>query len=416
MTGKAVHVLIVDDHAVVREGYRTLIEKHAGLRVVGEAADAASAYQVYKDTRPDVVIMDISMPGRGGIDAIEHIRRFDAQARILVFTMHSGAPYALQAFRAGAKGYVTKSSPPEFLVSAVRAVSEGRIAICPEISETLALDQVLAGRESLANLSPREFEILRMILDARSTDQIASALNISRKTAANYHYSIKSKLGVTSDIELLYLGMRHGLVTTGCAEIRSCQLIRRPGNLPRLLRATTRFATSVNRAVSEPDGREIREEKIMTFKFDQSGIRWNTLEGIDDVWYHILEIDEKNRIVDILFKFSANAKVVLHRHHSDYRTFTIQGELRLYNSRNELTEVRGPGAYVAKAAGGAPHREGGGDQDVIALFSNRNVAGPIYEILDDQLQTLAMLDFDGFKELLKNQTSEPAPMQKSASR
>ncbi len=91
MTGRPVRVLLVDDHAVVREGYRTLLEKHEGLNVVGEAANAAAAYQRYKDLRPDVVIMDISMPGRGGIDAIEHIRKFDAEARILVFTMHSGA-------------------------------------------------------------------------------------------------------------------------------------------------------------------------------------------------------------------------------------------------------------------------------------------------------------------------------------
>jgi two-component system, NarL family, invasion response regulator UvrY len=212
MTGRSVRVLLVDDHAVVREGYRTLLEKHEGLNVVGEATNAASAYQRYKELRPDVVIMDISMPGRGGIDAIEHIRKFDAAARILVFTMHSGAPYALQAFRAGAKGYVTKSSPPDFLVSAVRSVADGQLAICPEIGEALALDRLQDESEGIEALSPREFEIFRMILDAKSTDEIASALNVSRKTAANYHYAIKAKLGASSDIELLYLGLRHGLI------------------------------------------------------------------------------------------------------------------------------------------------------------------------------------------------------------
>ena len=110
MSRKTIRVLIVDDHAIVREGYRALLAKHEGITVVGEACDAASAYQCYKDKQPDVVIMDISMPGRGGIDAIKHIREFDAHAHVLVFTMHSGAAYALQAFRAGAKGYVTKSS------------------------------------------------------------------------------------------------------------------------------------------------------------------------------------------------------------------------------------------------------------------------------------------------------------------
>jgi two-component system, NarL family, invasion response regulator UvrY len=212
MSRKTISVVIVDDHAVVREGYRALLAKHEGLTVVGEAYDAASAYQCYKNTRPDVVIMDISMPGRGGIDVIEHIREFDTHARVLVFTMHSGAAYALQAFRAGAKGYITKSSAPDLLISAVRDVAEGRLAICPEISEALAFDRVREEKTGLQALSPREFEIFRMIVETRSTDEIASALNVSRKTVANYHYAIKSKLGVDSDIELLYFGLRHGLV------------------------------------------------------------------------------------------------------------------------------------------------------------------------------------------------------------
>lgn len=212
MSGRAVRVLLVDDHAVVRQGYRTLLEKHEDLRVVGEAENAALAYQRFKETRPDVVVMDIAMPGRGGIDAIEHIRRLDAHARILVFTMHGGLAYILQAFRAGAKGYVTKSSPPELLVAAVRKVADDQVAICPEASEVLALHHVQGERNGLEALSPREFEIFRMLLDARSTDEIAAALNISRKTAANYHYSIKSKLGAASDIELIHLGLRQGLV------------------------------------------------------------------------------------------------------------------------------------------------------------------------------------------------------------
>src|SRR6201988_4603415 len=172
MSRKTIRVLIVDDHAIVREGYRALLAKHEGITVVGEASDAASAYQCYKDKQPDVVIMDISMPGRGGVDAIKHIREFDARARILVFTMHSGAAYALQAFRAGAKGYVTKSSPPDVLVDAVNTVSDGRIAICPEISQALAFGRVHQERLQIEDLSPREFEILRMILEAKTTEEI----------------------------------------------------------------------------------------------------------------------------------------------------------------------------------------------------------------------------------------------------
>jgi quercetin dioxygenase-like cupin family protein len=133
--------------------------------------------------------------------------------------------------------------------------------------------------------------------------------------------------------------------------------------------------------------------------FDDGNVCWHTLEGIPDLWYNILEIDEKNGIVDILFKFSANAKIVLHRHHADYRTFIIQGELRLYNPNGELKEIRGTGSYVAKPKGGEPHTEGGGDQDVVALFSNRGVVGPVYEILDADLNPIAMLGLEEFKAL-----------------
>ncbi|MEQ1698135.1 MAG: response regulator transcription factor [Hyphomicrobiaceae bacterium] len=212
MIGRPIRVMLVDDHAVVREGYRRLIEKQGDLEVVSEASDATAAYIQYKATSPDVVIMDISMPGRGGIEAIRQIRQWDPAARVLVFSMHANVTYALQAFRAGAKGYVTKSSAPELLVSAVRNVAGNRPALCPEISEILAASRLERHAMVLEELSPREFEILRMILDAKSTDEIAAAFNLSPKTVANYHYAIKSKLGVMSDIDLVYFCMRHGLV------------------------------------------------------------------------------------------------------------------------------------------------------------------------------------------------------------
>lgn len=209
---KSIRVLLVDDHAVVREGYRRLIEMHPGIDVVAEAQDAASGYLAFKTSQPDVTVVDISMPGRGGIDLVRQIRQKDSSARILIFTMHATATYAQQAFRAGAKGYVTKSSPPDVLVSAIRSVSSGRPALCAEISQAIATSKLSGDASVLDELTPREFEVLRMILDARSTDEIASAFNLSPKTVANYHYEIKMKLGVRSDIELVYLCMREGLV------------------------------------------------------------------------------------------------------------------------------------------------------------------------------------------------------------
>jgi DNA-binding NarL/FixJ family response regulator len=217
MTG-AIRVLLVDDHAVVREGYRRLIEKHDGIDVVAEAGDAVSAYKAFKDSKPDIVIVDISMPGRGGIDLVRQIRQLDPGARILMFTMHANAVYAQQAFRAGARGYVTKSSPPEVLISAVRNVHAGQLALCTEINQVLATSHLMDEAAAADALSPREFEILRMILDAKSTDEIACAFNLSPKTVANHHYAIKSKLGVQSDIELVYLCMRQGLVAPLAAQ------------------------------------------------------------------------------------------------------------------------------------------------------------------------------------------------------
>ena len=207
-----VRVLLVDDHAVVREGYRRLIEKHEGFEVVAEAGDASSAYKAFKDTRPDVVIVDISMPGRGGIDLVRQIRQLDPNARILMFTMHANATYAQQAFRAGARGYVTKSSPPEVLVSAVRSVYAGRPALCAEINEIIAtswlmddvavIDATFAARIRDPAHDPR----------CKINGGNCRGFNLSPKTVANHHYAIKSKLGVQSDIELVYLCMRQGLV------------------------------------------------------------------------------------------------------------------------------------------------------------------------------------------------------------
>ena len=208
----SIRVLLIDDHAVVREGYRRLIEKHAGIDVVAEADSAASGYQAFKAAQPDVVVVDISMPGRGGIDLLRQIRLLDPSARILIFSMHAGATYAQQAFRAGARGYVTKSSPPEILIKAIRDIYAGKPALCAEINEAIATSSLFGQGAAVDQLSPREFEILRMILDAKSTDQIATAFNLSPKTVANYHSEIKSKLGVKSDIELVYLCMRQGLV------------------------------------------------------------------------------------------------------------------------------------------------------------------------------------------------------------
>jgi DNA-binding NarL/FixJ family response regulator len=130
-----------------------------------------------------------------------------------MFTMHANASYAEQAFRAGAQGYVTKSSPPDDLIGAIKTVYSGRPALCAEINSAIAADRLFRDGSALESLSPREFEILRMILDEKTTEEISEAFNLSPKTVANYHYAIKSKLGVRTDIELVYFCLKQGLAT-----------------------------------------------------------------------------------------------------------------------------------------------------------------------------------------------------------
>jgi len=142
---------------------------------------------------------------------------------------------------------------------------------------------------------------------------------------------------------------------------------------------------------------------MATNPFDTRNIRWHTLEGFDHLAYFICAVDEEKRIVDILFKFDTNAKIALHRHRCDYVTVVLQGELRIYRANGELKEVRPVGSYVATPGDGEPHTEGGGDQDVIAFFSNRNVGDLVYEILDAELNTIATLGMAEFKALMDAQ-------------
>jgi quercetin dioxygenase-like cupin family protein len=149
---------------------------------------------------------------------------------------------------------------------------------------------------------------------------------------------------------------------------------------------------------------------MTTLPFDTRRIRWNTIEGFPHLAYHICAVDETKRIVDILFKFDANAKIALHRHKADYITLVLQGELRIYRANGELKEIRPVGSYVAGTADGEPHTEGGGDQDVIAFFSNRNVDSLVYQILDDAQNIIATFGMAEFKQLLAAQTAQPSTL------
>lgn len=209
---QALNIMLVDDHAIVREGYRSLLQKQPQFEVICEACDGNEAYSLYKQYQPDVVVMDISMPGQSGLKAIERIRQFDANARILVFSMHENPSFALQATRAGALGYITKSSDPEALIRAIRQVAENKHTLSADIAQALAMEKLGQEQSALDQLTVREFEILRLLVDAKSNQDIADLLNISPKTVSNSHYIIKKKLGVSSDIELTRLAIKMNLV------------------------------------------------------------------------------------------------------------------------------------------------------------------------------------------------------------
>jgi DNA-binding NarL/FixJ family response regulator len=209
MSTDIVRVLLVDDHAVVRAGYKRYLELDPTLQVVGEADSGELAYGMLAQTSADVVVMDLSMPGQGGLESMRRImQRYPAQ-RVLVFTMHEIAALALQALRAGASGYLTKSMPPERMVDAIHQVMRGE----KPISDDLASAVAEAEKESPPHLqlAPREFEIFRLLANGQTVDEIGQRLHLGTKTVANYQSSIRQKLGVYTPIELHQYAKRHGL-------------------------------------------------------------------------------------------------------------------------------------------------------------------------------------------------------------
>ncbi|WP_019903275.1 response regulator transcription factor [Methylobacterium sp. 77] len=207
-----VTVLIVDDHPVVREGYRRLLERQPGFHVVADAENAADAYRLYKHHAPTLVLMDLNLPGPGGLEAVRHIRQWDRAARILVVSMHEGSAFVLKAFEAGALGYVSKVSGSRELLRAVKAVLADERAMSPDIADLMAAERVSAPASLLDALGPRETEILRLLAMGNTDEAIAQALNLSLKTVRNYHYEIKQKIGADNDAHLVWLAMRAGLV------------------------------------------------------------------------------------------------------------------------------------------------------------------------------------------------------------
>ncbi len=208
---KHITALLVDDHPVVRDGYRRLIDNTPDLQVIAEANDGEEACTLYNEHNPDVVVLDLSMPGIGGLETIRRIKARDADARILVFSMHDSKVMITRAMEAGAAGYLTKQSAAGQMVDAIRQVAEGK----PFLDQAVVPDIVhsqLTGEDPLAKLSKREFQVFRNLAEGRPVVEIAGLLSISPKTVGVHQTHIMKKLSLRNGAELTRLAIRCGVI------------------------------------------------------------------------------------------------------------------------------------------------------------------------------------------------------------
>jgi two-component system invasion response regulator UvrY len=204
--------MLVDDHAVVRMGFRLLLEASADLKVVAEAESGEEAVRLYSEIRPDVVVMDISMPGIGGLEAIGRILAKDPAARILVLTAHADAMHARRVLRAGACGYLSKRSAGEALVHAIAEVRQSRTFIEAAIAQQLAVQQLGGEKSPVEALSEKEFKVFLALARGQTVAEIAEVMSLSPRTIGTHLYNIKQKLGASNQAELALIAIRDGLI------------------------------------------------------------------------------------------------------------------------------------------------------------------------------------------------------------
>jgi two-component system invasion response regulator UvrY len=205
-------VLLVDDHELVRAGFRRLLEDGDKFTVVAESGSGEQAVQDFNKHHPDVVVMDISMPGIGGVGAIERIVAREPTAKILVLSVHEDSVFTTRAMQAGALGFIPKRSAPEEMLKAVEMVAQGKTCIAPEIAQQLAMQKLTGSENPLDVLSQREFEVFRLLAEGNTVNDIADILSLSPKTVGTHHTNIKQKLNVSNSAELARLAIRSGLV------------------------------------------------------------------------------------------------------------------------------------------------------------------------------------------------------------
>jgi two-component system, NarL family, invasion response regulator UvrY len=205
-------VMLADDHAVVRMGFKLLLEGAPDIRVVAEADSGEEAVRLYPEVRPDVLVMDISMPGIGGLEAIGRIVAKDPDARILVLSAHADAMHARRVMKAGALGYLSKRSAGEELVHAIGQVHQGKTFIEASIAQQLALQQLGGGSNPVEALSEKEFKVFLALAQGQTVAEIATVMSLSPRTIGTHLYNIKQKLGASNQAELALIAIRNGLI------------------------------------------------------------------------------------------------------------------------------------------------------------------------------------------------------------
>jgi DNA-binding NarL/FixJ family response regulator len=214
---KPIRLLLADDHALVRAGFRALLEQLSGVEVVAEAGDGAEALRLMETHQPDVVVTDLSMPGKGGLELVARAAQRWPAMRVLVLSMHAGAEYVLQALRAGAAGYLLKDAATPELEVAIKAVSRGETYLSPAVSRHVVAGLVRQSGDDAATrdpLTPRQREILRHIAEGRTTKEIARLLNISVKTVETHRTQLMDRLDIHDIASLVRYALRAGLVTS----------------------------------------------------------------------------------------------------------------------------------------------------------------------------------------------------------
>jgi DNA-binding NarL/FixJ family response regulator len=213
-----IRVVIADDHTIVREGLKQLLCAASDVEVVGEARDGHEALRVVRESEFEVLLLDLSMPGKGGMDLIKQVKGEKPKLKILVLSMHAEHQYAVRAIRAGASGYLTKDSASTQLLSAIRKVAGGGAVISAEVAEQLALSAMPHAEGPLhASLSDREYQVFQLIVGGVSVSDIAQQLNLSVKTVSTHKARLMEKMGLANQAELIHYAIRHRLIDDSAA-------------------------------------------------------------------------------------------------------------------------------------------------------------------------------------------------------